>query len=153
MEEHPRELASVDAIVELVEASDVPIYVRFSPGLDQDRVHGSVDHESGLPLPGLSVNPLRPPSWWRDRPEAEWVARQVRAYHHLKENDGDRRCWLVVGTVVDRGPDNEPLLTDVTVVGVVADGLVDELGRRQPKSPRDEDRPEDDGSAPWQSTA
>ena len=29
-------------------------------GLDDDR---SVDHQSGLSLPGLSVNPLHPPSW------------------------------------------------------------------------------------------
>ena len=153
MEQAPREVASVEELVELVERCDVPVYVRFSPGLDQDRTHGSIDHESGLTLPGLSVNPLRPPSWWRERPLEEWVARQVRAYDHLKEKDDDRRCWLVTGMIADRGPDNEPLLIDVEVVGVVGDDVVEECARRKPTSSRDEDRPEDDGSAPWHSTA
>jgi len=147
-----REIASVGELVELVEGSTVPVYVRFSAGLEHDQEHGSVDHESGLSLPGLSVNPLRPPSWWTGRPVADWVTRQVRTYHHLKEQDDDRRGWLVVGTVVERGPDNEPLLADVRAVGVLSEAVVEECGRRQSQSPRDEDSPEDDGSAPWQST-
>jgi hypothetical protein len=144
-------IASVGELVAVVEESTLPVYVRFSGGLDHDREQGSVDHESGLSLPGLSANPLRPPSWWTGRPVEDWVTRQVRAYHHLKEKDDERRGWLIVGTVAERGPDNEPLLADVRVVGVLSEAAVAECGRRQPKSPRDEDSPDDDGSPPWQS--
>jgi hypothetical protein len=146
------EVGSLSALVELVLSADAPLYVRFSPAVGQDETDESVDHESGLPLPGLSVNPLQPPAWWRARAPEEWIARQVRAYQHLKERDDDRRCWIVAGTITDRGPDNEPLLADVQVVGVLADAAVQECEQRQPTSARDEDTPNDDGSAPWQST-
>ena len=142
------EVGSIEDLVDLVEQSPEPLYVRFSSGLDRD---GSIDHESGLPLPGVSVNPLRPPAWWQGPPVADWATRQVRAYQHLMERDDDRRCWIVTGTVIDRGPDNEPLLGDVRAVGVLADALVEACGREQPASPRDEDAPEEDGSAPWHS--
>jgi Family of unknown function (DUF6098) len=142
------DVESVESLVDLVEQSPEPLYVRFSSGLDRD---GSIDHESGLPLPGVSVNPLRPPAWWQGPPVADWVTRQVRAYQHLMERDDDRRCWIVTGTVVDRGPDNEPLLADVRAVGVLADALVEACGRDEPTSPRDEDAPAEDGSAPWHS--
>jgi len=142
------QVESVDELVELVEQSPEPLYVRFSRALDGDE---SIDHESGLALPGVSANPLRPPPWWQGPPVADWVTRQVRAYQHLKERDDDRRCWIVTGTVADRGPDNEPLLTDVDGVGVLADTLVEACGSDRRTSAREEDAPEDDGSAPWQS--
>jgi hypothetical protein len=62
--------ASLDELLDYVRSSTKALYVRFSTGLEQDRSDASVDHESGLRLPGLSVNPLQPPSWWRDRPLA-----------------------------------------------------------------------------------
>ena len=142
------EVTSVEQLVDVVERSPVPLYVRFSSGLDDD---GSVDHVSGLSLPGLSVNPLHPPTWWRGPPVSDWVTRQVRAYHHLTKRDDDRRCWVVTGTVVERGPDNEPLLTAVETIGVLANTLVDACGQARPISPRQEDGPEEDGSPPWQS--
>jgi Family of unknown function (DUF6098) len=151
-EAEPDEVNSVDQLVELVGASGTPTYVRFSADVAHDRVHGSVDHESGLPLPGLSVNPLQPPSWWR-KPLRAWVVRQLCTYHHLKDQDDDRRCWIVVGSVIDRGPDNEPLLTDVRAIAVVADDVLDECRQREDASPRGEDAANDDGSAPWQSTS
>jgi hypothetical protein len=141
------EVTSVEELVELVERSPAALYVRFSARLDDDR---SVDHQSGLPLPGLSVNPLHPPSWWQGPPLGEWVTRQVRAYHHLRKDDDDRRCWIVTGTIVDRGPDNEPLLADVQAIGVLSDALVDACGRAGSSSPRQEDAPDEDGSPPWQ---
>ena len=142
------QVESVAELVELVEQSSEPLYVRFCSGLDHDE---SIDHESGLSLPGVSANPLHPPPWWQGPPVADWVTRQVRAYQHLKERDDDRRCWIVTGTIADRGPDNEPLLTDVEGVGVLADALVEACGSAAPTSARHEDAPEDDGSAPWQS--
>jgi Family of unknown function (DUF6098) len=153
VEEESPEIATVDALVELVTSSDDELYVRFAPESERDGTGGSVDHESGLPLPGLSVNPLRPPSWWRGTPSEQWISRQVRAYQHLQDGDGDRRCWVVTGVVVDRGPDNEPLLADMRIVGRVADAVVRECERLRPSSPREEDRAETDGSAPWQSAA
>jgi hypothetical protein len=151
-EAEPDELTSIDQLVELVDSSATPTYVRFSAELAEDRVHGSVDHESGLPLPGLSVNPLQPPSWWR-KPLREWVTRQLCTYHHLKDRDDDRRCWIVVGSIIDRGPDNEPLLTDVRAIGVVADDVLEECRQREEASPRGEDAANADGSTPWQSTS
>jgi hypothetical protein len=142
------EVTSVEELVEIVERSAVPLYVRFSSGLHDDR---SVDHQSGLTLPGVSVNPLHPPTWWQGPPLSEWVTRQVRAYHHLRRRDDDRRCWVVTGTIVDRGPDNEPLLMDVEGVGVLSNGLVDACAPASTDSPRHEDAPDGDGSAPWQS--
>lgn len=153
MEEITPEIASLDALVELVMTAEAELYVRFASPAERDGSGGSVDHESGLRLPGLSVNPLRPPSWWRGPPAKQWIARQVRAYQHLQDNDGDRRCWVVTGVVVDRGPDNEPLLANMRVVGVVADAVVRECEQHRPQSPRDADRPDTDGSAPWQSSA
>ncbi len=147
-EELLREVTSVDGLVAMVEQHPEPLYVRFSSGLNRD---GSVDHESGLPLPGVSVNPLRPPAWWKGPPVADWVTRQVRAYQHLMEDDDDRRCWIVTGTVADRGPDNEPLLADVQGLAVLSEALVQACGREPPSSPRDEDAPAPDGSAPWHS--
>jgi hypothetical protein len=146
------EVGSLSALVELVLSADAPMYVRFSPTVDLDGTDESVDHESGLPLPGLSVNPLRPPAWWQAHAPEEWIARQVRTYQHLKERDDVRRCWIVAGTITDRGPDNEPLLADVEVVGVLTDAAVEECAERQSTSARDEDTPNHDGSAPWQST-
>jgi hypothetical protein len=138
-------IASVDALVSLVTSSPRPVYVRFSAGPERDGSDCSVDHESGLRLPGLSVNPLHPPSWWRDRTLTEWVCRQITTYRHLEERDGDRRCWVVTGTIVERGPDNEPLLADVDTVGLVSDEVVEECRRRTGGSSDDERVP------PWQS--
>ena len=45
-------------------------YVRYSKGPQHDLGEASVDTESGLELPGLSVNPLDPEPWWT-RPTAE----------------------------------------------------------------------------------
>jgi hypothetical protein len=144
-----RELTSLDELAALVSSSSRDLYVRFTrePGRDDE----SVDHESGLRMPGVSVNPLRPPSWWQGPPLTDWLARQIRAYEHLKEEDEQRRCWIVRGAVVERGPDNEPLLGDVETVGVVSDELLADCATRKGGSPRDEDRPRADGSAPWHS--
>jgi hypothetical protein len=153
VEDGAPEIGSLDALVELVMSADAPLYVRFASPAERDGSGGSFDHESGLRLPGLSVNPLRPPSWWRGRPAKQWIARQVCAYQHLQDGDGDRRCWVVTGIIVDRGPDNEPLLDNMSVVGIVADSVVQECEHQRPQSPRDADQPDSDGSAPWQSSA
>ncbi len=107
------------------------LYVRYSRGPEEDcdgRV--SRDYESGLELPGLSANPLAPASWWT-RPLEDWLARQVRMYAHLKDDADDHRCASVLtGTVAERGPDNEPLLVDVTPVAVLSEELLREAQKR-----------------------
>ena len=122
----PRILASVDELLALLDA-DPDIYVRYSEGLDADR-GGSLDTESGLELPGLSVNPLSPESWWT-RPLRDWVARQLCQYKHLKEKNPRRHAWIARGRIIGRGPDCEPLLADVEEVARLDDGLLAEAHR------------------------
>ena len=98
-------------------------YVRFSHGPDRDESETSRDYESGLDLPGLSVNPLQPESWWT-RPTEEWLARQICNYVHLQDESEDRRAWVLTGRTVARGPDNEPLVADAKPVAWLSDDLI-----------------------------
>jgi hypothetical protein len=104
------------------------LHVRYSEGFERDVGSGSVDSESGLELPGLSVNPLSPESWW-SRPLRDWLARQLCQYKHLQEQNPSRHAWVLRGNVVSRGPDCEPLLSDVEEVAVLSDELLDEAER------------------------
>jgi hypothetical protein len=99
------------------------LYVRFSDGPEDDRSKTSVDYESGLTLPGLSANRLDPPSWW-SRSLADWLARQVCQYAHLRERSPSHRGWVLAGTVIDRGPDDEPLLSDIEPVAWLGEPLL-----------------------------
>lgn len=99
------------------------LYLRYSPGPDADAEHPSRDHESGLTMPGLSVNPLTAPKWWT-LPPVDWVARSVCQY--LRELDEGARPWVLTGTQVDVGPDNEPLLVDVEPIAWLSDELLAE---------------------------
>jgi hypothetical protein len=137
-----RSARDLDEIVELVQRAEAPLYARVSRGPDDDRDQCSVDYESGLELPGLSVHPLSPPRWWRDRPLLDWVARQLAAYAHLREGHPDRSLWILTGTEVDRGPDNEPLVVGATAVLEVDDELLDAACRHHDAhaSSRPEDR-------------
>lgn len=99
--------------------------VRYSTGPADDARNGSFDTESGLELPGLSVNPLDPEHWWT-RPLTEWLARQLCQYRHLADEDPERFAWVLRGRTVGRGPDCEPLLVDVTPVAVLDHALLAE---------------------------
>ncbi|WP_228484707.1 DUF6098 family protein [Microbacterium cremeum] len=103
-------------------------YVRYSEGPGSDR-DPSVDTESGLTLPGLSVNPLHAEPWWT-RPFEDWLARQVCQYRELQEKNPDRYAWVLCGTVVGRGPDCEPLLREVIPIARLDDALLDEAVAR-----------------------
>lgn len=104
------------------------VCVRYSKGPHVDRSRPSVDYESGLLLPGLSVTPLRPEPWWtRDR--RDWIARQLCHYVHLKDN-ADRVAWLLIGRVAGYGPDREPLLWPWTPVAVLAESVIAEARDR-----------------------
>jgi hypothetical protein len=121
------QLQSISELEDLVRG-EPDLYIRYSEGYEADRDSGSVDTESGLELPGLSVNPLRPEAWWT-RPLQDWLARQLCQYKHLKEKNPDRYAWVARGECIARGPDCEPLLADVTPVARLADVLLDEAQR------------------------
>ncbi|MFF7457039.1 DUF6098 family protein [Kitasatospora sp. NPDC008115] len=93
-----------------VATGDLDVYLRYSRGPEADAA-GSLDHEADVPLPGLSVTPLRPEPWW-PRPAADWVARRVFSYAHLAEKRSDRRPWILTGRVAGTGPDHEPLIAE-----------------------------------------
>jgi hypothetical protein len=106
-----------------------PLYVRYSKGPEFDLHESSVDTESGLELPGLSVNPLDREPWWT-RPTLDWLARQLCQYKHLRDRNHDRAAWVVRGEIVGRGPDCEPLLKDVEFVAELTDDLLGEAEKR-----------------------
>jgi hypothetical protein len=124
MAAQPSTLKSIDELLALVRA-EPGLYVRYSEGYDADRDSGSLDTESGLELPGLSVNPLNPESWWT-RPLRDWLARQLCQYKHLKDKNPDRHAWVARGECIGRGPDCEPLLADVEEVARLDDNLLAE---------------------------
>ena len=120
------DLPVLSSLDELCEAVAPDAFVRFSKGPQDDVETGSTDYESGLELPGLSVNPLQPEPWW-ERPLREWLARQICNYVHIQEeSDDDRRAWVLTGRVVARGPDNEPLVTEYRPVAWLSDDLIKE---------------------------
>lgn len=120
----------VDSIEQLCGLVDEDAFVRYSKGPDDDRQSNSRDYESGLELPGLSVNPLQPEQWWT-RPLDEYLARQICNYAHIQdEADDERRAWVLTGEVVCRGPDNEPVVRrDFTPVAWLSDKVIDEARR------------------------
>lgn len=103
-------------------------YIRYSEGPARDD-NPSMDTESGLELPGLSVNPLHAEGWWH-RPFEDWLARQVCQYAELREKNRDRFPWVLQGDEVGRGPDCEPLLRNVVPIVRLEDALLDEATRR-----------------------
>ena len=115
-------LSRLGELVELCHL-DPELYLRYSPGPEADALHPSTDHESGLTMPGVSANPLKPPGWWT-LPTEDWVARRVCQY--LRETDEGARPWALHGRQVDHGPDNEPLLVDVTPVAWLDERLITE---------------------------
>lgn len=119
-----REITSLTELERLV--SEVSgVHVRYSEGPDADRDRHSIDTESGLELPGLSVNPLDVEPWWT-RPRRDWLSRQLCQYRHLSEKNPKRRAWLLRGQTVARGPDNEPLLADVHPIAFLSESVMDE---------------------------
>ncbi|MGW4487374.1 DUF6098 family protein [Amycolatopsis sp. NPDC004368] len=130
----------LDGLVLLFESEGgEDLYVRWSRGPAADRAQTSLDGLTGVPLPGLSANPLRAESWWRDRSIRLWLARRLYDYEHLRDLRGPGvRPWVLRGREIARGPDNEPLVVDVVALAWVADDvlkearrLVDEQGARE----------------------
>ncbi|HEY0447923.1 DUF6098 family protein [Actinophytocola sp.] len=120
-------LTSLNELVDVTSASDTDVYLRYSPGPESDAEHPSRDHESGLIMPGVSVNPLRQPGWWT-LPREDWVARRVCQY--LRELVEGSRPWVLTGREVDFGPDNEPLVDEISPIAWLSNDLLDEANHR-----------------------
>ncbi|MFF9629248.1 DUF6098 family protein [Streptomyces fradiae] len=120
-------LGSLAELADLVERHG-RLFVRWSRSPAEDlETARSADHLTGIPLPGVSANPLQIEGWWEDRPVRLWVARRLYDYCHLRqERDGDVRPWALRGREVARGPDNEPLLRDVEPVCWIDLGVIEE---------------------------
>lgn len=131
------EVASLTALSKLV-VERPGLFVRWSKGPDHDGGERSTDYATGLTLPGLAVSPLTPPPWWT-LPVDEWVARQVRAYAHLADDQPDNLAWVLAGRIAGRGPDNEPLVVDVEPVARLRMSVLHEAAAREPRSPREGD--------------
>lgn len=111
----------LDQLVLLVQTRS-GLYVRYSDGPGVDAAEASRDHESGLPLPGLSANRLDPPNWWT-RPLIDWLSRQVCQYLHVADRSPSHQGWVLTGRPVNRGPDDEPLLIDIEPVAWLGEQL------------------------------
>ncbi|GAA2257824.1 MULTISPECIES: DUF6098 family protein [Streptomyces] len=122
-----RVVRTLDELAELVERHQ-GLYVRWSRGPETDlREVSSTDDLTGVSLPGLSASPLGVEDWWEDRPVRVWVARRLYDYAHLPHDKGPGvRPWVLAGTEAARGPDNEPLVTDVRPLCWIHQRVIDE---------------------------
>ncbi len=121
---------TLEELAELVGDRD-DLYVRWSRGPDVDACRTSRDELSGVPLPGLSASALGVEPWWEDRDRSVWVARRLYDYRHLRERrSGPIRPWALEGRLCGRGPDNEPLVTDVRPVAWIDESLIREARER-----------------------
>ncbi|POX37418.1 hypothetical protein C3486_28565 [Streptomyces sp. Ru73] len=120
-------LHTLTELARLVEDRD-QLYVRWSRGPETDLTAvSSTDDLTGISLPGLSANPLDVAPWWQDRSVRVWVARRLYDYSHLPREKGPGvRAWVLRGTEADRGPDNEPLVTDVEPLGWIDPRVLEE---------------------------
>ncbi|MER7695880.1 MULTISPECIES: DUF6098 family protein [unclassified Streptomyces] len=117
--------ATLDAVAELIMSRD-GLYVRWSrgPGRDLETV-SSRDELTGVPLPGLSANALDVEDWWGNRSVRTWAARRLYDYSHLPRVKGsEARPWVLHGTEVGRGPDNEPLVRQIEPLGWIAPPVI-----------------------------
>ncbi|MEV6607181.1 DUF6098 family protein [Kutzneria sp. NPDC051319] len=115
-------------LVDLVRSVNDDLYVRWSHGPDVDGDGmSSRDGLTGVPLPGLSANPLRVEPWWGDRSLRLWLARRLYDYRHLRDLRGPGvRPWVLAATERGRGPDNEPLVVDVRPLAWIDDAVLAE---------------------------
>lgn len=132
-----RMVKSLDEVAGLIQDwdGDRELYVRWTDDIDRDvESEVSRDELTGIELPGLSANSLHIEPWWDGRSLTAWAARRLYDYRHLSETRGpDTRPFVVAGVETARGPDNEPLIADCTVVAevdlCVIDAATEEVNR------------------------
>ncbi|WP_211588719.1 DUF6098 family protein [Allorhizocola rhizosphaerae] len=128
-----RTITDLDELARLVrDVRDEELYVRWSKGPARDLAHtqSSRDELTGVRLPGLSANPLAVEPWWGERPLRLWVARRLYDYRHLPKRRGPQtRPWVLAGTEIGRGPDNEPLVICRRPIAWIADGVLAEADK------------------------
>jgi hypothetical protein len=89
------------------------IYVRWSKSITLDNKRGYSLRYGTQAERGLSCCEIDP-SW------ADWrIIRQLQEYSFLGGS-----CWIVTGDEVGKGGDNEPVLTNLVVIGKVANNLL-----------------------------
>jgi len=116
---------SVDDLADLV-ADRTDVYLRWSAGPDADADGRSQDSLTGVELPGLSANALAVEQWWGQRSRRVWAARRLYDYQHLRHRGGEQtRPWVLTGRECGRGPDNEPLIDQVTAVAWVDESVAE----------------------------
>lgn len=115
-------VTSLDGVVALLRPSTA-VFLRYSGGPLADAAVAARDTESGCVLPGLPVAPLVPETWWL-RPSREWIARQLCQFSELW--GGRLTGWILTGRTCGRGPDGEPLVTDVRPLALLGDECLDE---------------------------
>lgn len=115
------------ALADLIEREQ-GLYVRWSRGPETDLGSASsTDELTGVPMPGLSANPLDIEDWWGNRSRTLWVARRLYDYAHLPHEKGPGvRPWVLAGREAGRGPDNEPLVADVRPLCWIDQGVIEE---------------------------
>jgi hypothetical protein len=121
---------SLDELADMV-AVRRGLYVRWSLDPAQDLAEmSSTDDLTGVDLPGLSASPLDIEGWWGEQPTHIWVARRLYDYSHLpRVKDSRTRPWVLAGRETARGPDNEPLVTEVQPLGWISPRVIDEADK------------------------
>lgn len=125
-ESKPVDVPMLDSLVDLerMVKQSADLYVRYAEGWDADRERGSKDHESGIEMLALSVNPLSPELCWT-RPLTDWLARQLCQFKHLFGENPKRKGWIAHGNNAGRGPDCDPLFTQVESAAKLSDALLE----------------------------
>lgn len=121
-------IASLDELAELL-GSRRDLFIRWSRGPQADDKGRSRDELTGVELPGLSVSTLAVEPWWGDRSRRTWVARRLYDYRHIAFRKEGTRPWLLSGRECGRGPDNEPLVTDVSPIAWIASEVVEDASK------------------------
>lgn len=118
-------ISSLDELADLL-GSRQDLFIRWSRGPGADLAGRSRDELTGVELPGLSVSALAVEQWWGDRSRRTWVARRLYDYRHIEFRKEGTRPWLLSGRPCGRGPDNEPLVTEVEAVAWISSDVVAE---------------------------
>jgi hypothetical protein len=104
-------ITTLEQLADLV-AGDSPMYLRYFQGPGRGCCEGSQPRLRGRRDIAWTVGHHDRPGTMVPRAVEEWVARRICKYGELAEED-DRYAWLLKGIIVGRGPDHEPLLTDI----------------------------------------